>query len=320
MAAEQHGLRHHRELVQRNPEREPRGGRRQQIAHVGHGFRRRRLAPGNAEADLEHAGRLHMAGLDEFLGQQQMPGLEHFQLREHTRIADRDCHGLQVVGRIDEHARAHVEAAHVEAADFRAQFHHVAHALLWPPQCRGRAGLGRVIGIVHEARARTGGEVDQHVGAARTDAFHHLAVVRAVHAGLGGLGIAHMDVDDRGASLGGVDARSRDLRRGDGYGGVLAGRVGRARHRARDHHLALHVGLPPKRRAATSARRELYASSARNPKLREDALLLLFSLSRTWGGGSGRGLVPQALFCGTGPSRRASHVDLPRKRGEVKRA
>src|SRR5436190_21518946 len=53
VAAEQHGLRDHRELVQRNPEREPRGGRRQQIAHVGHGFRRRRLAPGNAEADLE---------------------------------------------------------------------------------------------------------------------------------------------------------------------------------------------------------------------------------------------------------------------------
>src|SRR5947207_15873699 len=78
--------------------------------------------------------------------------------------------------------------------------------------------------------------------------------------------------------------------------------------------------LPKAARAATSARRELYASSARNPKLREDALLLLFSLSRTWGGGSGRGLVPQALFCGTGPSRRASHVDLPRKRGEVKRA
>src|SRR4029077_4971221 len=99
MAAEQHGLRHHRELMQRNAEGKPRRIRRQQIAHIGHGLRRRRLAPGNAQANLKHAGRLDVAILDEALGEQQMPGLEHFELGHDAGILDRDRHRLQVLRR-----------------------------------------------------------------------------------------------------------------------------------------------------------------------------------------------------------------------------
>src|SRR5207248_3746679 len=73
MAAEQHRLRHHRELMQRNAERKPRRLRRQQVAHIGHGFGGCRLAPGNAEADLKHARRLDVAVLDETLGKEEMP-------------------------------------------------------------------------------------------------------------------------------------------------------------------------------------------------------------------------------------------------------
>ena len=109
-----------------------------------------------------------------------------------------------------------------------------------PHQGRGGAGLGGIVGVVLEARAGTGGEVDQDVGAARADALDHLAVERAVHAGLGGLGVAHMNVDDGGAGLGGVDAGMGDLLRRHRHGRVLARRVGRAGHGARDDHLALH--------------------------------------------------------------------------------
>ena len=78
------------------PKREPRRVRRQQAAHIGHGLRRRRLAPGDAEADLEHAGRLDVAGLDHALGEQQMAGLEHFELGQHAGVADRDRHGFEI--------------------------------------------------------------------------------------------------------------------------------------------------------------------------------------------------------------------------------
>ena len=60
---------------------------------------------------------------------------------------------------------------------------HVLHALGRRLQGGAGAGLHRIVGAGHEARARAGGEVDEHVGAARADAVDHLAVERAVHAG-----------------------------------------------------------------------------------------------------------------------------------------
>src|SRR5712692_1790887 len=53
MAAEQHRLRRHGELVERDAEGEPGRVLREQAAHIGHGLGRRRLAPRDAEADLE---------------------------------------------------------------------------------------------------------------------------------------------------------------------------------------------------------------------------------------------------------------------------
>ena len=150
-------------------------------------------------------------------------------------------HGLQMRGRVDEHPVAHVEAAHVEAADVGLELDHMAHPVFRRPQRAVGAGFRRVVVVVLEACARAGREVDQHVGAACPDALHHFAIERAVHARLGGLGIAHMNVHDGGAGLGGVDRGVRDLLRRHRHGRVAAGRVGRAGDRARDHDLALHI-------------------------------------------------------------------------------
>jgi hypothetical protein len=59
-------------------------------------------------------------------------GLEHFELRQHAGIADRDRHDLQMRGGVDEDAGAHIEAAHVKAADFRAKLHDMLDTFLRP--------------------------------------------------------------------------------------------------------------------------------------------------------------------------------------------
>jgi len=76
---------------------------------------------------------------------------------------------------------------------------------------RGR----RVLLARHEHRAGAGGEVDDHIAPAVADALDHLAIKFEFHAGASGRRIAHMDMDDRGASLGGVDRLLRNLHRGD---------------------------------------------------------------------------------------------------------
>src|SRR3984885_972782 len=163
MAAEQHGLRHHGELVQRNAEGEPRRIGRQQVAHIGHGLGRRRLAPGYAEADLEHARRLDEAVLDKTLGEQQMAGLEHFELGHHAGSLDRRRHRLQVLWRVDEDAVAHVEAAHVETANVGLELDHVAHAVFRRSEHAVGTWLRWIGLVVRKPRARPGGEIDQHV-------------------------------------------------------------------------------------------------------------------------------------------------------------
>src|SRR5437588_5020098 len=44
-----------------------------------------------------------------------------------------------------------------------------------------RARLKRILAAGNEARARTRGEIDEDVGAARSDAVHRFAIERAVH-------------------------------------------------------------------------------------------------------------------------------------------
>jgi hypothetical protein len=186
-----------------------------------HRLRRRRLAPGDAEADLEHAGRLDVAGLDHALGEQQMAGLEHFG-RDHAGVADRDRHGFQIARRVHEDVAAHVHAAHVEAADVRLELDDVLDALAGSFMLVAGQPSRRIVGAGREAR-RGCSQVDEHVAPAGADALDHLAIQRLVHAGPGSLGIAHMDVHDGGPGLGGVDCRLGNLLRRHRNGRVPAG-------------------------------------------------------------------------------------------------
>ena len=68
----------------------------------------------------------------------------------------------------------------------------------------GAGDLGVVLAR-HEAAARAGGEVDDQVGAARADPLDHLAIELELHRRRAGLRVAHVDVGDRGARLGGLD-------------------------------------------------------------------------------------------------------------------
>ena len=89
-----------------------------------------------------------------------------------------------------------------------------------------------------------GGQVDEDVGVLVADALDRLPVERLVHAGLGGLGIAHVDVHDRGARLGGVEAGVGDLLGRHRNRRVAAGGVRRPGHRTGNHHLTRHIFAP----------------------------------------------------------------------------
>jgi tRNA splicing ligase len=58
-------------------------------------------------------------------GEEQMAGLEYFQLGHDAGIADRNCHLLKMRRRVHEDLVAHVHAAHVEATDFRSELDHM---------------------------------------------------------------------------------------------------------------------------------------------------------------------------------------------------
>jgi hypothetical protein len=170
-----------------------------------------------------------------------MAGLEHFKFGHDAGLFDRHGHALQMLRRIDEHPVAHVEAAHVEAANVGLDLDHVTHAVRGRFEHAVRTGFRGVAVVGRETGARPGGEVDQHIAAACSDPLDGFAVQRAVHARLGGFRIAYMNMHDGGAGLGGINRRSGDLRGRDRDGGIAARRIGGAGHRARDHHLALHA-------------------------------------------------------------------------------
>ena len=101
--------------------------------------------------------------------------------------------------------RAHVEAAHIEAADVRLELDDVMHALTRVFQGGSRAGLFRILAAGHESRSRPGGQVDENPASTPPDAVHDLAVERELHARSGGLGIAHVDMDNGCSRLGSVE-------------------------------------------------------------------------------------------------------------------
>ena len=204
--------------------------------------RRRRLAPRDAEADLEHAGRLDVPGLDHALGEQQVAGLEHLELRHHAGVADGGRHRLEDRRRIHEHVRPHVHAAHVEGADFGLEIEHVLHALgaACAASCRGRASSGRR----RSGEKRPPGPVVRLIRTSvplDADALDHLAIKRAVHARLR---------RSSGRAHGCARSRRRPWRHRSpdaaicsgvtGTAGFLPGVSRRPGHRAGNHDLALH--------------------------------------------------------------------------------
>ena len=71
----------------------------------------------------------------------------------------------------------------------------------------------RIDAAEHEVAAHPGGQVDDRVDVGGAHALDHLAVELDVARAAARRGIAHVDVDDRGAGAGRLDRRVGDLGR-----------------------------------------------------------------------------------------------------------
>ena len=91
-----------------------------------------------------------------------------------------------------------------------------------------------------EIASHTGCEVDHHIGAGIADARHRLPIERRIAGRRAGLRMAHMDMDDRGARLGSLDRRSRDVARRQRHLVAAGGGAAGARQRAGDEGLEIH--------------------------------------------------------------------------------
>ena len=139
---------------------------------------------------------------------------------------------LELLVAVEHGIEREIDRPHVEAGDLGLEMGGRHHAFFHP----------------HGRRAARG-QVDDRVGAlldARQEAPEGLRrLVRPA-----GLGIARMQVDNRGARLGGADRRVRDLFRGDRQMRRHARRVDRARDRAGDddlvfcHVVSVPLGIP----------------------------------------------------------------------------
>ena len=107
-----------------------------------------------------------------------------------------------------------------------------------------RPGGARVGGIEDEIAAHAGGEVDDDIDARIADMRDRLAVERRVARGLAGLGVAHMEMDDRRALARRLERRIGDLTRRYGNRGMLADRVAGAGDRAGNDDFGVQIPLP----------------------------------------------------------------------------
>ena len=176
-------------------------------------------------------------------GQRHMAGVEDLQLRLHPGGDDVLRHGLDMAGHIDQRHLAEVERAHVEAANLRLQGQNMPHALLRAAQVGSRTMGGRSIINRIKARARAGRQVDDDLAGAGADALHHLGVEIQRHAGLAGLGIAHMDMHDRRPGVGRINAGLGDFFRGDGNRRIFEGGVVSAGDGAGEDRFGVHASL-----------------------------------------------------------------------------
>ena len=173
-----------------------------------------------------------------------MPGVKYFELGFHAGILDQFGHAPQMSGRIHEYSLTEIHRAHVQRADIGAQFEDVAHAHVGRIERRAFTGDARIVVARHEAAALAGRQVDQHVAAGVANTLDDLAKMGRVGRTRAGLGVAHMDMGDRGASLARLDARLGDLFGRDRKIGMLVKIHVAAGHRASDDRLSGHVPSP----------------------------------------------------------------------------
>src|SRR5208283_2180234 len=95
VAAEQHGLRHHRQLHSTDPERRPQRTRRQRIAQGEHGLAARGGSVLDAEAELKERRALDEPLAQQLLGELDVAELEYLDLRADARLAIQACHAAQ---------------------------------------------------------------------------------------------------------------------------------------------------------------------------------------------------------------------------------
>src|SRR5882724_1718436 len=247
VAAEQDSLRHHRHLHAADAESGPMAVGGQLIDEGLHRRRIRRRAPGNAEADLEQRRLRQQPFLHHLLGEPEMAGIEYFELRLDAELVDPPGALAQILrrGDVDHVAVAEIQRAAIERANFRQQLFDMDEPLERSHHVRRRAGLGRLVVPHLEVATHAGGEIDHHVGAAAADALDDFAVEGGIAAALAGLGIAHVDVGDRGAGLGRLDGGIGDLLGGHGNGRMLAHGVAGAGNRAADDDLGIHGFVSP---------------------------------------------------------------------------
>jgi hypothetical protein len=241
MPAQDHRLRHHRELRAADAEGGPDAAGRDELLQRQHGLRGGGRAPGDAEAKLEPGRRLEQAALDHIGRQHGVAEVEDLQLGLHAGLADHLRHGGQVGGRVDEGGGPEIHRGDVERADVGLQLQHMRDPLL------GRAhalGAGVDVGVLAggEAGAGAGGQVDQHIAAGIADAAHRLAVEGHIARGLSRFGIADVDMDDGRPRGAGGQRLAGELRRRDGHMRRGAGAVGATGEGGGDDDGAGHGG------------------------------------------------------------------------------
>ena len=248
MAAEQDRLRGEGHLVAADREGRPVGARRQHVdAGLEHAHVRRRR-PGDAETELEQGRVVEQVLAQHLQGEAQVSGVEDLQFRLDAEFANPQRAPAEHVGRgnVDEAAFPEVVRAAVQRADLGQQFLDVGQALHGTHEVRVLAELGGgLVGADHQVAAHSRGEVDDDVGVAVADPRHHFPIERNVATSFAGGRVAHMAVHDRRPGLGGVEGRSGDLGRRNGYVRVFADRVAGPGYRAGDHDFGVHVVALP---------------------------------------------------------------------------
>ena len=148
--------------------------------------------------------------------------------------------------------------------------------------------------------------IDVHVR--RADALDDLAVEPRVARAAAGLGVAHVDVRDRGTGPGRLDRGLGDRGRRDGHALRLPRGVAGARHRAGDEDLPVHCSPLRRRCCAREATRLPDAASSRARERLESPAPRRPLRARH--GLRQRGRHRLRLRAAAGPARRAGHDHL----------